>query len=203
LAGLLYPPLAVVLALISAAALTPLWLGAGLVPGGFGLHLVAVAAAMAHGLFMAIVNAFVRAAGQPLPARLAATARGALWGTAPLGVLTAVVLAVGSISPWLALAGWFLATVAALPSRLASAGWRGDPSRARGASVLQRLVLTTPSLLLLAPVVWLTNAPGASYGLFDGGVVMIPLFVGSVFWASYSCALLAAVFVRPVAGRAG
>ena len=101
--------------------------------------------------------------------------------------------------PWLVIT-WTTVTVLALPARIVV--W------ARG----ERFVAHPPSkmLLLIAPwlaIVWLTGYPaqtcrGECWGLFEGGILMIPLFGAHLFLASFSCALLSAFAFgapRPVA----
>lgn len=206
------------LALLSAATLLPLAWIAGLLSGGSGFTPIALLLlCWLHGVFIVTLTARLL---EPQRGLLGALAGPGLRGGSIMGVALlafAALDAAGSgyscadgaaygrsavpMLPWLWI-GWLLLNLFAVPTRLAA------PSavHSRGIMIWQwRILLLTPFalvvLLLGQPFqdrVVDCTAPFEGYGLFEGGLVLLPLL--GLFWfvASTTMAVLAAAYLNPV-----
>jgi hypothetical protein len=126
--------------------------------------------------------------------RLKAGWRAAVRGSGPVAVLIGAglvaTMSLHKAGPLIWAAGAFFAA----PAHFARHGWAGwvTPLARMRVSWWSRLILLLPSTAVVAVAVVLFNGDG--WGFMEGGVVVIPTAMATLFWASFGCALLSAEF---------
>lgn len=193
-AGIVHVPFALLLACCCSAGL--LFFGVGrLIGGNPWLSLAWIAAA--HSLFIAFLAAFTAMPGKSAGPRWQVALKVGLRATPGMTLLIVIALVLTFRWPAAALLCWATGTYFAVPARLVDHGWPigRDFWRPLPVPPAHRLALMAPHLAVLALLTFmLMSAQTEGWGLFEGGIILIPAFGFLAFWASFSTALLSARF---------
>lgn len=158
----------------------------------FGAWLV-----IAHAAHICFMTGLIGSAAPSLAGKLRSAGRACLRAIGPVALLIAGGVALTGLyhkaGPFL----WAAATFFAAPSHFARHGWSGwwRPMARMRVAWPFRLLLVIPSTFVVAVAVLLLTG-GGSWGFMQGGLFIIPAAMGSLFWASFGCALLSAEFAQ-------